>query len=43
MQKSGDIIADIVGDNLVIDGTETTFEINIAMLSFKHTTKKKRK
>ena len=43
MQKSGDIIADIVGDNLVIDGTETTFEINLAMLSFKHTTKKKRK
>ncbi|MDR0619039.1 MAG: ORF6N domain-containing protein [Bacteroidales bacterium] len=43
MQKSGDIIADIVGDNLVIDGTETTFEINLAMLSFKHTMKKKRK
>jgi phage regulator Rha-like protein len=43
MQKSGDIIADIISDDLVVDGTETTFEINLAMLSFKHITKKKRK
>jgi phage regulator Rha-like protein len=43
MQKSGNIISDIIGDDLVVDGTETTFEINLAMLSFKHVTKRKRK
>jgi hypothetical protein len=43
MQKGGNIISDIIGDDLVVDGTETTFEINLAMLSFKHVTKRKRK
>ena len=42
MQKSGDIIAEILGDDLVTDGSETTFELNLAVLKFKHTIKKKK-
>ena len=40
MQKSGDIIADILGDDLQITDTETTWEINFALMKFKHTVKK---
>lgn len=43
MQKSGDIIAEILGDDLVTDGSETTIELNLAVLKFKHTIKKKKK
>ena len=42
MQKSGDIIAEILGDDLVTDGSETTVELNLAVLKFKHTIKKKK-
>ena len=42
MQKSGDIIAEILGDDLVTDGSETTIELNLAVLKFKHTIKKKK-
>lgn len=42
MQHSGKIIADILDDSLEIDGSETTIEINFAVLKFKHTIKKKR-
>ena len=42
MQKNGDIIAEILGDDLVTDGSETTFELNLAVLKFKHTIKKKK-
>src|SRR3972149_9578541 len=42
MQKSGDIIAEILGDDLVTDGSETTFELNLAVLKFKHTINKKK-
>ena len=40
MQKSGEIIADILDDSLETDETETTIELNLAVLKFKHTIKK---
>jgi len=42
MQKSGEIIAEILGDDLALNETETTIEINFAVLKFKHTVKKKK-
>ena len=41
MKKSGQIIAEILDDDLVATESETTFEINFAILKFKHTIKKK--
>jgi len=41
MQKSGEIISDILGDALNISETETTFEINLAVMNIKHTIKRK--
>jgi hypothetical protein len=41
MQKSGEIIADMLDDGLVADEVETTTELNLAVLKFKHTIKKK--
>ena len=41
MQKSGDIIADILGDDLQVTDTETSIEINFALMKFKHTIKRK--
>ncbi len=43
MQKSGEIIADILDDALESDESETTIELNLAVLKFKHTIKKKNK
>ena len=42
MQKSGEIIADILDDGLEPDESETTIELNLAVLKFKHTIKKKK-
>ena len=42
MQRSGELIAAILDDDLQTDGTETTIELNFAVLKFKHTTKKKK-
>ena len=42
MQKSGEMIADIFGDDLHTSNTETSFELNFAVLKFKHTIKKKK-
>ena len=42
MQKSGEIISDILGDSLSVSETETTFEINLAIMNIKHTVKKKK-
>jgi phage regulator Rha-like protein len=42
MQRSGDIIADLLGDDLHVTDTETTFEINFALMKFKHTVKQKK-
>jgi len=41
MQKSGEIISDILGDSLNVSKTETTFEINLAVMNIKHTIKRK--
>jgi hypothetical protein len=42
MQRSGELIAEILDDDLQTDGTETTIELNFAVLKFKHTIKKKK-
>ena len=42
MQKSGQIIAEILDDDLVTTERETTIELNFAVLKFKHTIKKKK-
>lgn len=42
MQQSGEIIADILDDGLETDESETTIELNLAVLKFKHTFKKKK-
>jgi len=43
MRKSGEIIADILDDDLAVSDSETSIEINFAVLKFKHTIKKKKK
>lgn len=43
MQRSGEIIAKILDDDLQTTDTETSIEINFAVLKFKHTVKKKGK
>lgn len=40
MQKSGEIIAEILDDDLETTGTETSIELNFAVLKFKHTVMK---
>lgn len=42
MQKSGEIIAEILDDDLQANESETTVELNFAVLKFKHTIKKKK-
>ena len=43
MQRSGEIITEIFENDLSLTGTETSFEINFAVLKFKHTIKKGKK
>ena len=43
MKKSGEIIAEILDDDLETTDTETTVELNLALLKSKHTIKKKNK
>ena len=43
MQKSGEIIADILSDDMHVTDTETSIEINFALMKFKHTVKQKKK
>jgi len=43
MKKSGEIIAEILDDDLKVTDTETSIEINFAVLKFKHLIKKKNK
>jgi phage regulator Rha-like protein len=40
MQKSGEIMAKLLDNDLQTTGTETSIEINFAVLKFKHTIKK---
>ena len=42
MQRSGEIIAEVLDEGLETNGTETTIELNFAVLKFKHTIKKKK-
>ncbi|MCK5808079.1 ORF6N domain-containing protein [bacterium] len=42
MQNSGEIITDILGDTVISDESETTVELNFAVLKFKHTIRKKK-
>jgi len=41
MQKSGEIISELLDNDLNLSETETTVELNFAVLKFKHTIKKK--
>ena len=43
MQKSGEIIAEILEDDIQTTDTETSIELNFAVLKFKHVIKKKNK
>jgi len=42
MQRSGELIAEILDEDLQASDAETTIELNFAVLKFKHTVKKKR-
>ncbi len=42
MQRSGELVAQILDEDLETNGTETTIELNFAVLKFKHTIKKNR-
>ena len=41
MQKSGEIMTDLLSDDLKTTGSETSLELNLAVLKFKHTIKRK--
>jgi hypothetical protein len=41
LKKSGDIISEILDDNLTVNESETTIELNFAILKLKHTIKRK--
>ena len=41
LQKSGEIITEILGDDLVSNETETSIELNFAVLKYKHVLKRK--
>jgi len=43
MQKSGEIIADILGDNLEATDAETTWEVNLALMKFRRTVRQQKK
>lgn len=43
MQRSGELIAEIFDEDLQTSDTETSIELNFAVLKFKHTIKKKNK
>jgi hypothetical protein len=43
MQKSGELIAGLFDDDLQTSDTETSIELNFAVLKFKHMIKKKKK
>ena len=43
MQRGGEIITDLLGDNLEVTDAETSFELNLALMKFKRTVRKKKK
>lgn len=42
MQRSGEIVDDLFGDDFQTNETETEIELNFAVLKLKHTIKRKR-
>ena len=42
MQQSGDIMAELLGESLQVTESETTLEINFALMKFKHTIRQKK-
>jgi len=43
LQKTGEIMGEIMGDNLEVTDAETTWEVNLALMKFKRTVKQKKK
>jgi phage regulator Rha-like protein len=43
MQRSGEIFSELIATDLPVSGTETTFEINFAVMKFRHTIKREKK
>ncbi|WP_461246503.1 ORF6N domain-containing protein [Treponema sp. R6D11] len=43
MQKSGDIFSELISADMPVSGTETTLEINFAVMKFRHTVKREKK
>jgi len=43
MQKSGEIITDLLGNDLEVTNAETTWEVNLALMKFKRTVRQKKK
>lgn len=41
MQKSGDILSELLGEDTQTTDTETSIELNLAVLKFKRTVKRK--
>jgi phage regulator Rha-like protein len=42
MQRSGDIFTELIASDIPVSETETTFEINFAVMKFRHTIKKEK-
>jgi hypothetical protein len=42
LQRSGEIMADLLEDGLESSGSETSFELNLALVKFKHIVKKEK-
>ncbi len=42
MQKSGELMSEVLGDDMATSDTETSIELNFAVLKFKHTIKRKK-
>ena len=43
LNRSGEILSDLIGNELATTSTETSFEFNLALLAFKHTVKREGK
>ena len=43
MQRSGELISDILGNDLEVTDAETTWEVNLALMKFKRAVKQKKK
>ena len=43
MQKSGELMTEMLGDGFETSGSETSIELNFAVLKFRHTIKKDKK